>query len=47
VAADINKVLAATHNDVPKGATVTLRGQVQTMNSAFTGLIPVWRAPSC
>ena len=39
VAADINKVLAATHNDVPKGATVTLRGQVQTMNSAFTGLI--------
>ena len=24
---------------MPKGATVTLRGQVQTMNSAFTGLI--------
>jgi multidrug efflux pump subunit AcrB len=39
VAADINKVLAATHNDLPKGATVVLRGQVQTMNSAFTGLI--------
>jgi multidrug efflux pump subunit AcrB len=39
VAADINKVLAATKSDLPKGATVTLRGQVQTMNSAFTGLI--------
>ncbi|MDE1916250.1 MAG: efflux RND transporter permease subunit [Sphingomonadales bacterium] len=39
VASDINKVLAATKKDLPKGATVTLRGQVQTMNAAFTGLI--------
>ncbi len=39
VAADIDKVLKATEKDRPKGATVTLRGQVQTMNTAFTGLI--------
>jgi multidrug efflux pump subunit AcrB len=39
VATDINKVLDATKHDLPKGATVVLRGQVQTMNAAFTGLI--------
>jgi len=38
VATDIQKVLKATSQDVPKGATVTLRGQVTTMNSAFSGL---------
>jgi len=31
-------VLRDTAKDLPKGATVTLRGQVQTMNSAFNGL---------
>ena len=39
VASDLTDLLAATHNDLPKGATVTLRGQVQTMNTAFTGLL--------
>ena len=39
VAADIDKVIQATRHDWPKGATVTLRGQVKTMNTAFTGLI--------
>ena len=39
VAGDINAVLKATAHDLPKGSTVTLRGQVQTMNTAFTGLI--------
>uniref|UniRef100_UPI0038F76DAF efflux RND transporter permease subunit n=1 Tax=Streptomyces turgidiscabies TaxID=85558 RepID=UPI0038F76DAF len=29
----------ATKAQQPKGATVTLRGQVQTMNAAFSGLI--------
>jgi CzcA family heavy metal efflux pump len=38
VAADINQLIARTHNDLPKGARVTLRGQVNTMNSAFMGL---------
>ncbi len=38
VAADINTVIKATKARVPKGATVTLRGQVTTMNTAFSGL---------
>ncbi|MBB5444005.1 MULTISPECIES: efflux RND transporter permease subunit [unclassified Paraburkholderia] len=39
VASDIDGIVRATAKDVPKGSTVTLRGQVQTMNSAFTGLL--------
>jgi len=39
VATDIDKVLKETAQDLPKGASVHLRGQVQTMNTAFTGLI--------
>ena len=39
VAGDIDRILKATHKDLPKGAVVTLRGQVTTMNSAFSGLI--------
>ncbi|WP_420381422.1 efflux RND transporter permease subunit [Novosphingobium sp.] len=39
VAGDIQRVLDQTHGALPKGATVTLRGQVQTMNAAFSGLI--------
>ncbi|HEY4031120.1 MAG TPA: efflux RND transporter permease subunit, partial [Caulobacteraceae bacterium] len=38
VATAIQRVLKDTAKDLPKGATVTLRGQVVTMNSAFTGL---------
>ena len=38
VASDVQKLIAGTADDVPKGATVTLRGQVVTMNTAFTGL---------
>jgi multidrug efflux pump subunit AcrB len=38
VAADINRVIKDTKGQVPKGATVTLRGQVTTMNTAFSGL---------
>lgn len=39
VAADIQKVVADTAKDVPKGSTVVLQGQVKTMNSAFSGLL--------
>jgi multidrug efflux pump subunit AcrB len=39
VAKAINQVLKATAKDRPAGATVALRGQVQTMNSAFSGLL--------
>ena len=39
VAADIGKIIKTSEKDLPKGATVTLRGQVTTMNSAFSGLL--------
>jgi multidrug efflux pump subunit AcrB len=39
VAADIQQVMKAHAAEAPKGSTVTLRGQVQTMNAAFSGLI--------
>jgi multidrug efflux pump subunit AcrB len=39
VAADIDRILKETEKDKPATATVVLRGQVQTMNTAFTGLI--------
>ncbi|HEY2658113.1 MAG TPA: efflux RND transporter permease subunit [Caulobacteraceae bacterium] len=38
VAHDIQALVKATAKDLPKGATVHLRGQVTTMNAAFSGL---------
>jgi CzcA family heavy metal efflux pump len=38
VARDVQKVIDANKKYLPRGATVTLRGQIQTMNTAFTGL---------
>ncbi len=39
IASDIRKVIADTAKDVPKGSTVALSGQVQTMVSSFSGLL--------
>ncbi len=39
VASDIQTLIKDTAGEVPKGATVTLRGQVTTMNAAFSGLL--------
>jgi multidrug efflux pump subunit AcrB len=39
VAADVRKVIDDTRSEVPKGSSVVLLGQVQTMNSAFSGLL--------
>jgi CzcA family heavy metal efflux pump len=39
VTADIQAAIKETAKDAPRGATVTLRGQVTTMNSAFAGLL--------
>jgi multidrug efflux pump subunit AcrB len=39
VAADINRTLKETAQDLPKGSTVALLGLVQTMNTAFAGLL--------
>ena len=39
VSDEIRKLMAETASDVPKGSSVVLLGQVQTMNSAFSGLL--------
>src|SRR5580698_6463952 len=39
VAADIRGLVADTAKEVPKGSSVVLLGQVQTMNSAYSGLL--------
>ena len=39
VAGDVKALIKANAKDAPKGATVTLRGQVVTMNTAFSGLL--------
>jgi multidrug efflux pump subunit AcrB len=38
VAADIQRILTRTQGEVPKGSTVVLRGQVQTMQAAYAQL---------
>ncbi|MEJ0024874.1 MAG: efflux RND transporter permease subunit [Rhizomicrobium sp.] len=38
VAADVRQAIADTAGDLPKGVTVHVRGQVVTMDAAFTGL---------
>jgi multidrug efflux pump subunit AcrB len=38
VASDVRALLAKTQKDLPRGVTVAIRGQVVTMNAAFTGL---------
>jgi multidrug efflux pump subunit AcrB len=38
LSAAVDQVLKATAGDLPRGAAVTLRGQVVTMNTAFAGL---------
>jgi len=38
VSRDVQKVIDANMKYLPRGATVTLRGQVVTMNTAFSGL---------
>ena len=39
VAADVERVLSTHEGDKPRGATVVLKGQVSTMQSAYTGLL--------
>ncbi|HKU15110.1 MAG TPA: efflux RND transporter permease subunit [Steroidobacteraceae bacterium] len=39
VASDIRKVIDAHARDLPKGSSVQMLGQVQTMNSSFSGLL--------
>ncbi|HEY2676622.1 MAG TPA: efflux RND transporter permease subunit [Steroidobacteraceae bacterium] len=39
VAAEINKTIAGVKKDLPKGSSVVVRGQVQTMKASFNGLL--------
>ncbi len=39
IAAQINKLVAATHGRLPHGSQVTVRGQVTTMTDSFNGLL--------
>jgi multidrug efflux pump subunit AcrB len=39
VAEDVKRAISDTAKEVPKGSSVVLLGQVQTMNSAFSGLL--------
>jgi multidrug efflux pump subunit AcrB len=39
VAADVQKAIDAVRPELPRGSTIVTRGQVQTMNSSFTGLL--------
>ena len=38
VAADIRNAVAAAKKELPRGSSVTVRGQVETMHASFTGL---------
>jgi multidrug efflux pump subunit AcrB len=39
VASDIDKILDATRNQLPRGSRVVVRGQVQTMRASYIGLL--------
>jgi multidrug efflux pump subunit AcrB len=38
VAADVQKAIDAVRPELPRGSTIVMRGQVETMNSSFAGL---------
>jgi multidrug efflux pump subunit AcrB len=39
VSTQVSNVIAASQHDVPRGTQVSMRGQVQTMNASFNGLL--------
>jgi multidrug efflux pump subunit AcrB len=39
VSRDINRIIEKTSNQLPRGSQVVMRGQVQTMNASFSGLL--------
>jgi CzcA family heavy metal efflux pump len=39
VARDITPIIARSEKDLPRGSEVAVRGQIQTMNSSFVGLL--------
>jgi len=47
ISADISKILSETKKELPRGSYVAVRGQVQTMDNAYSSSISAWPAPSC
>ena len=39
VSDDVEKLISESRADLPKGSTISLRGQVDTMNNSFSGLL--------
>ena len=39
VSRDINKIIDSARTQLPRGSRVVVRGQVQTMQSSYTGLL--------
>jgi multidrug efflux pump subunit AcrB len=39
VAGDINKIIEATRQQLPRGSQIVVRGQVQTMRTSYVGLL--------
>jgi multidrug efflux pump subunit AcrB len=39
VAKEMDRIIAETHKDVPRGSQIIVRGQIQTMRSSYIGLI--------
>jgi multidrug efflux pump subunit AcrB len=39
VSTQVSKVIAASKHDLPRGTQVSMRGQIQTMNASFNGLL--------
>jgi multidrug efflux pump subunit AcrB len=39
MSSEVNKIIAASQHELPRGVQVSVRGQVQTMNASFTGLL--------
>jgi len=39
IAAQVKRIVAESKQDLPKGSQITVRGQVQTMNDSFDGLL--------
>jgi multidrug efflux pump subunit AcrB len=39
VSRDINKIIDSARGQLPRGSRIVVRGQVQTMNSSYTGLL--------
>src|SRR5439155_16308697 len=38
VSADVGKIVAAARSELPRGSSIVVRGQVESMNSSFLGL---------